>query len=33
MMYIILRGRWYNNITLNVYGPCVEKGNDERHLR
>jgi hypothetical protein len=28
MSYIILRGRWYNVIVLNVHAPCEDKGDD-----
>jgi hypothetical protein len=28
MSYIVLRGRWCNNIVLNVHAPSEEKGDD-----
>jgi hypothetical protein len=31
MSYIILRGRWFNTIVLNVYAPAEDKINDTKH--
>jgi hypothetical protein len=28
MSYIILRGRWFNIIILNVHAPCEDKEDD-----
>ena len=28
--YIILRGRWYDFIVLNVHAPCEEKSDDSK---
>jgi hypothetical protein len=32
MPYIILRGRWCNNIVLNGHGPCEDKGDDVKDI-
>jgi len=29
MSYIVLRGRWYNIIVLNVHAPSEEKSDDQ----
>jgi hypothetical protein len=29
--YMVLRGRWFNIIVLNVHAPSEEKSNDSKH--
>jgi hypothetical protein len=31
MSYIILRGRWFNIIVLNVHAPCEDKSDDVKY--
>jgi hypothetical protein len=30
MLYIVLRGRWFNIIVLNAHSPTEEKGDDSK---